>query len=121
MAQDAVPAYDRVIYVGSDHFDRHKVATAKPVAVSPVRAATKKAAKKTPTAKIATPKPAAAKKAVAKKVPTNKTAGTATEAITVSRILVAVPNLKSGQWQPLGDVAKVLQQNCSRSSLITLS
>ena len=49
-----------------------------------------------------------AKKKVANKVPANKITGAATEAITVPRILAAVPNLKAGQWQPLGDVAKVL-------------
>jgi uncharacterized LabA/DUF88 family protein len=44
MAQDAVPAYDQVMYVGGNQVDRPKVVEAKPVATSPVRAATKKAA-----------------------------------------------------------------------------
>lgn len=108
MAQDAVPAYDQVIYVGGGQIDRPNVPEAKPVAAIAVRAAAKKAATKSPASKTVSPKPAAAKKAVAKKVPAKKTAGAATEAVTVPRILAAVPNLKAGQWQPLGDVAKVL-------------
>ncbi len=130
MAQDAVPAYDQVIYVGGDQVDRSKVVEAKPVAATPVdpftfridgkvveakpvsaapvRAATKKAAAKSPAVKTPTPKPVTAKKAPAKKVPTKTTTGTASEAVTVLKILAAVPNLKSGQWQTLGEVAKVL-------------
>lgn len=107
MAQDAVPAYDQVIYVGGDQVDRPKVVEAKPT-TTPVRAAVKKTATKSPAAKTVAPKPAAAKKAVAKKVSAKKTTGATTEAVTVPRILAAVPNLKAGQWQPLGDVAKVL-------------
>jgi hypothetical protein len=109
MSQDAVPAYDQVIYVGGDQVDRPKAVDPKPVATAPVRAATKKAATKSPASKTASPNPAAAaKKAVSKKVPPKKTAGATPEAVTVARILAAVPNLKGGEWQPLGDVAKVL-------------
>lgn len=107
LAQDAVPAYDQVIYVGADQVDRPKIGDAKPVAVSTLRVA-KKVAAKSPAVKSTTPKPAAAKKAAAKKAPAQKTKGAATEVVTVPRILTAAPNLKSGQWQPLGDVAKVL-------------
>ncbi len=108
MAQDAVPAYDQVIYVGGDQVDQPKVIEAKPMATAPVRLATKKAATKSPVVKTSIPKPAAAKKAVAKKAPAKKTTGAATDAVTVPKILAAVPNLKTGEWQPLGDVAKVL-------------
>ncbi len=108
MAQDALPAYDQVMYVGGNQVDRPKVVEAKPVATSPVRVATKKAAIKSPAPKTTTPKPATAKKAVAKKVPAKKTTNAATDAVTVPRILSAVPNFKAGQWHPLGDVAKVL-------------
>lgn len=110
MAKDAVPAYDQVIYVGGAQVDRPKVPKAKPVAASPVRAATKKATTKSPAVQTATPKPATVKKAVAKKVPAKKTTGAAIEAVTVQRILAAVPNLKAGQWQPLGDVVKMLHE-----------
>lgn len=107
MAQDAVPAYDHVLYVGGDLVDRLQVAASRPAAVPTVRAAAKKVATKVPAAKTASPKPAA-KKTVAKKVPAKKSAGAASDAVTVSKILAAVPNLKAGQWQPLGDVAKLL-------------
>ncbi len=108
MAQDALPAYDQVIYVTSDHVDRPKMVEPKLVAATPARTATRKTTTKSPAVKTPTTKPATAKKAVAKKVPVKKTIGTATEAVTVPRILAAVPNLNAGQWQPLGDVAKVL-------------
>lgn len=108
MAQDAVPAYDQVIYVDGDQVDRPKVVKAKPVTVAPVRAATKKAPTKSPASKTTSRMPEAAKKTVAKKVPAKKTTGATTEAITATTILSAVPNLKTGQWQPLGDVAKLL-------------
>nr|WP_315465212.1 NYN domain-containing protein [uncultured Rhodoferax sp.] len=108
MAQDAVPAYDQVIYVGGTQVERPRTAEPKPVATTPVRVAAKKVATKPPVVKTASPKPAAAKKAAVKKVPTKKNTGAASDAVTVPRILAAVPNLKAGQWQPLGDVAKVL-------------
>ena len=103
-----MPAYDQVIYVGGDQVDRPKAVEPKPVATAPVRAAVKKAATKSPVVKTAIPKPPAAKKVVAKKVPAKKTTGAASDTVTVPRILAALPNLKAGQWQPLGDVAKVL-------------
>ncbi len=108
MAQDAVPAYDQVFYVGADQVDSPKMVVGKPEAASPVRAATRKAATKAPAAKAPTTKPAVARTVPAKKVPVKNAAATAIDADTVSRILSAVPNLKTGQWQPLGDVAKVL-------------
>lgn len=109
MAQDAMRAYDQVIYVGGDQVVRPAavVAEAMPVSTMPVCAVPKTTVAKTPTVKTAASKPVAAKKAPAKKA-AKKTAGTTAEAVTVPQILVAVPNLKAGQWQPLGDVAKVL-------------
>lgn len=110
MAQDAMRAYDQVIYVGCDQSNRPaltEVAQVIPVAAASVRAAPKEIAVKSPASKAATPKPAAVKKAPAKKV-AKKTTGTATNAVTVPKILAAVPNLKAGQWQRLGDVAKLL-------------
>ena len=108
MALDAVPAYDQVIYVGGDQVDRPKAVEPTPVATAPVRAAARKAATKSSAVKTAIPKPLAAKKAAAKKVSAKKATGAAINAVTVPRILAAVPNLKAGQWQPLGDVAKAL-------------
>lgn len=110
MAQEAVRAYDQVIYVGGEQLARPavlKVGQEAPAAAASARAAPTKAAVKTRAVKTTTPKPAAAKKAPAKKA-TKKTSGTATDAITVPKILAAVPALKAGQWQPLGEVARAL-------------
>ncbi len=103
MAQDAVRAYDQIIYVGTGHLTHPAVreAEAAPSKAVTGRAARKESAAKTPEVKATAPKP------LAKKV-AKKTAGTITETMTASKILKAVPSLKSGQWQPLGDVAKVL-------------
>lgn len=109
MAQDAVRAYDQVIYVGSEAIRPAVKAVAQvvPVAAASVRSAPKKTVVKSPALKTTTPKPAAVKKAPAKKV-AKKTTGKTTDAVTVPQILAALPNLKAGQWQRLGDVAKVL-------------
>lgn len=110
MAQDAVRAYDQVIYVGGEQSIRPtvtEVAQLVPVAAASVRAAPKKSVVKSPELKATVPKPSAVKKAPAKKV-AKKTTGTTTDAVTVPKILAAVPNLKAGQWQPLGDVARAL-------------
>lgn len=110
MAQDAMRAYDQVIYVGCDQSIRpavKEVAQVVPVVAATVRSAPKKTVVKSPALKTTTPKPAAVKKAPAKKV-AKKTTGTTTDAVTVPKILAALPNLKAGQWQPLGDVARVL-------------
>ena len=110
MAQDAVRAYDQVIYVGGEQSNRPTAteeAQVVPVAAASVRAVPKKTVVKSPETKATMPKPSAVKKAPAKKV-AKKTAGTTTDAVTVPKILAAVPNLKAGQWQPLGDVARAL-------------
>lgn len=108
MAQDAVPAYDQVIYVGNDQTNQQATTDSKAVTTKAVRATTKKIAIKTLTVKTLAPKPVAAKKAAAPKKPAKSASSVAPEVVTVPRILAAVPNLKSGQWQPLGDVAKLL-------------
>ena len=110
MAQDAVRAYDQVIYVGGEQSVRPavvKVVQVVPVAAASVRAAPKKAAVKTEAVKPITPKPVAAKKAPAKKV-AKKTPVVTAVSVTVPKILAAMPGLKAGQWQPLGEVARVL-------------
>ena len=108
MANDAVPAYDQVIYVGGDQRVQPKMVEADPAAATHVRATTKRSPVKSPAVNAATPKPAAPKKAPTKKVSATKTVGTASDTVTVPRILAALPNLKAGQWQALGEVAKVL-------------
>ena len=110
MAQDAVPAYDQVIYVGGSQVVRQvgvAVAQIASVAATPSHATPKKATAKPPAAKTTTSKPSGAKKTPAKKAAKSATT-TTSDAVTVPKILAALPNLKAGEWQPLGDVAKVL-------------
>lgn len=108
MAQDAVPAYDQVIYVGENQVDRPVVMVKNIAGTTPVRAVAKKVAVNAPAATTLLPKPAAAKKTPVKKTPAKKSTVAETIAATVPGILTAVPNLKTGEWQPLGDIAKVL-------------
>jgi NYN domain len=103
LAQDAVRAYDQIIYVGTEHLT-HPVA--QEAEAAPSKAVSGRAARKEPAARTPALK-ATAPKLLAKKV-AKKSTGMTPEAITASKILKAVPSLKSGQWQPLGDVAKVL-------------
>ncbi|MBV5346839.1 NYN domain-containing protein [bacterium] len=105
MAQDAVRAYDEVIYVGSDQPVRLKAESSAPV--TPVPAVPKKAVSKPATAKPKAPKPPAVKAAPVKKVAA-KTNGTQPSAVTVAKILAVVPGLGTSEWQTLGKVAKVL-------------
>lgn len=109
MAHDAVRAYDQIIYIGADRVVRPSTeeAEALSIAATSVRFAPKTAKAKAPVLKPTVPKPVTAKKTPAKKV-AKKTTGTATEAVTVPKILAAVPSLAAGQWQALGEVAKVL-------------
>jgi len=77
--------------------------------VASARPSVKKAAEKAPAAKKATSTPAPiAKKVVAKKAPAKKAAAAAHVELSVSSIFAAVPNLKTGEWQPLAEVAKLL-------------
>lgn len=110
MAQDAVRAYDEVFYVADaaappplSNVQAQTIAVSKP---------TVPAAVKTEVAKPLAPKSAATKAAPAKKAPAKSAAKKVVSAIpqtiTVHIILAAAPNLKAGNWQPLGDVAKLL-------------
>lgn len=117
MAQDAVRAYDQVVYVGA----AQSIALAAPVAQAalpapvPSRAAPKKTAAKPAASKPAPPKAAPVKKAPAKKAAKKSTGtstgtGTASDAVTVTQILAAAPGLQAGQWQPLGEVVRALHE-----------
>ena len=108
MAQDAAPAYDQVIYVGGNQLDQPVVMVTNKAGTTPVRAVAKKVAVKAPAATTSSHKPAAAKKIPVKKILAKKSTVAETVAVTVPVILTAAPNLKAGEWQPLGDVAKVL-------------
>lgn len=110
MAQDAIPAYDQVIYVGADQVltPAPKKQETMPVTVAAIRVPPKKAVAKTAPTKVAAPKPVATKKAVAKKV-AKKGTGKATEAVTTPQTIVAAfPSLQAGLWLELSDVAKIL-------------
>jgi hypothetical protein len=119
MAPEAVPAYDRVVYVGHAASARRSSPSPAPVAApakarrSPPAAApaAKAAAKKAPAKKAAVRKeePVAppAPKVVARKASAKPAAPT--DGLTVPRILAAVPALEAGAWQPLGEVAKALR------------
>ena len=108
MSQDAAPAYDEVIYVGRNQLNRPVLMVTNKAGTTPIRAVAKKVAAKVPAATTPSHKPAAAKKTPFKKTLAKKSTVAETVAVTVLGILTAAPNLKAGEWQPLGDVAKVL-------------
>jgi hypothetical protein len=128
MAPEAVSAYDRVVYVGRAASPRRSAPSSAPAPTktrkqAPVAApATKAAAKKTPAKKAAAPKaePVAAPVAKGAARKAAKPAAAA-DALTVPRILAAVPALEAGAWQPLGDVAKALRDGAllGKSALST--
>jgi NYN domain len=109
MAQDAVPAYDKVIYVGNIQCESlaTTVENASPTVVAPLQSAHKKAAAKQPKTKATQPKAAPAKKAPTKKAAT-KTARAPIDKVSVQQILAAIPKLKIGEWLRLSEVAKPL-------------
>jgi hypothetical protein len=114
LAQDALRAYDQVIYVGTEQASRAPAPAAAEELPRPARAArpgARKTVAKPPPVKTVATREAAAKKAPARKtsgkrseVPAQRTA----EGVTVPQILAAVPGLNAGQWLPLGEIAKVL-------------
>jgi hypothetical protein len=109
MAQEAVRAYDGVLYVGKEKKASSAATSLAPIAAESgvaKKTATKKTAAK-PTTKTAAPAPKPAKKVVAKKVAVKASAASA-GGVTVNQILAAVPSLKPGDWLPLGDVVKAL-------------
>jgi pyruvate/2-oxoglutarate dehydrogenase complex dihydrolipoamide acyltransferase (E2) component len=120
MAPEAVPAYDRVLYVGHAAASARRTSPSPAPAAAPAKArratpaaapATKAAAKKVPAKKAAARKEAPAAPP-APKEPARKTAAkpaAPADGLTVSRILAAVPAFEAGAWQPLGDVAKALR------------
>lgn len=110
MAQDAITAYDQVIYVGVDQVFSPVPEKPESMAVvsATIHAPPKAAVPKVAPAKKVVPKPVAIKKVVEKKVAT-KTTAKATKAVTTPKTIVAAfPNLQAGQWLELSDVAKML-------------
>jgi uncharacterized LabA/DUF88 family protein len=112
MAQDAVRAYDQVVYVASDLAERPAAVARARTTRSATRSTTgrtaaKKAVAKTPATEVPAIKPDVPRKAPAKKS-TSPSSGITAQELTVPRILAAVPNLENGEWQPLGNVSKAL-------------
>ncbi len=119
MAPEAVPAYDRVVYVGHAASARRsspspapaaapaKVRRSAPAAAPAAKAAAKKAPAKKAAVRKEEPVAPPAPKVVARKASAKPAAPT--DGLTVPRILAAVPALEAGVWQPLGEVAKALR------------
>lgn len=110
LSQDAIPAYDQVIYVGVGKalISAPKIQGVVPVTEKITSASPKKTiAKKSPTKK-AVPKPVATKKDAAKKVTKNAAAGAKTAVKTHRTIIAALPKMREGQWLELSEVAKIL-------------
>lgn len=111
MASEAVYAYDKVLFVGNQKAGSTDAMVDD--ALGSVSGRTK--APETPSTKTIPAKKAAAKKSpsketAAKKVATNAPAAT-TEKSSLSAILAAVPNLKTGEWLQLSDAAKALHDS----------
>ena len=110
MAQEATHAYDKVIFVGAEHASNETQGPASDThsaepftTVVPVK---KAPAKKVPARKVAISS-VPAKKVVAKKAAVKQPTTTPVK-VTVPQILHAAPSLTTGEWQPLGDVAKLV-------------
>lgn len=123
MAPEAVYAYDKVFFVGDGAGESAiRTSTLETEEISKPPAPKKSApAKKAPTVKTAAKKAAApkaqpkvtapAKKTAAKKAPAKKASATATATapqVTVHKILESAPALSGGQFQRLGEIAKLL-------------
>jgi hypothetical protein len=108
MAPEASSAYDEVLLIRAEQDPADAESMDETVAPAP-------ASNSPPTIKKSTAKKATAKKVAEKKAPTKKTIATAQKKksstvtkIEIKHILNAVPLLKTGQPQRLGDVVKLL-------------
>ena len=123
MAPEAVYAYDKVFFVGDGAGEPTNVASTPESAetIKPPAPKESPPAKKAPTVKTVAKKAAApkaqtkviapAKKTAAKKAPVKKSGIAATAPIpqvTVHQILESAPTLSGGQFQRLGEIAKLL-------------
>lgn len=107
LSAEAEPAYDQVILIGSEKkVTRIKSSEGAKKVQPPVAKPVNPQAPKAEIVKAAASKAVPAKKHAAK-APAKKVVS-ATEVVSVNKILDTVPALKSGEWQPLGDAAKVL-------------
>ena len=110
MAQEASRAYDEVILVGSKQGSSALlVQTQDASKIRSAAASTKKPAAKSTPAKKASVKTTPAQKTVVKTVVAKKTIASTLQ-ISVAHILEAAPALRTGQLQPLGEIAKSLHE-----------
>lgn len=116
MSLEAVSAYDEVVLVGQEQISNESHLSAvdayeldSPLTIAPLKEV---AAKSLPVKKVAAKK-ASAKKTVKKKAvsSTKEKAGNSVLKVEVQHILDAVPALKTGLPQPLGDVVKSLHDD----------
>lgn len=107
LSQDAIPAYDQVIYVGAEKklISAPKKDGVEPVPEPVISASPKKIIAKTSTTSKAAPKTVATKNDTTKNM-TKKVAVSATT--TAKTIVAAVPKMREGQWLELSEVAKTL-------------
>ncbi|WP_186411630.1 NYN domain-containing protein [Candidatus Propionivibrio aalborgensis] len=106
MAQDAIPAYDQIIYVGEDQVDSPVTGKAAPVPVASIGTTPEKPVENIRAVKVTVPKAVTGKRGPAKKAAQKTTATKAV--ITPKQILAVLPSVQNGQWLPLGEVAKIL-------------
>ena len=110
LSQDAISAYDEVIYVGADKSIMTAPTTQKPVLVAvPVTSATaKRAIAKTAPTKKTAPNTVATIKSTSKKAPKKTTGSAIAAVVNPQTIVAALPQMREGQWLELSDVAKTL-------------
>ena len=117
LSQDAIPAYDQVIYVGEDITPilapkQQKVAPVVEQITSstlPKKTVAKTSQKKPLTSsKKAAPKALVKDKETPKKIAKTTAASAKTPPMTHQRIVAALPKMRNGEWLELSEVAKAL-------------
>ncbi len=110
LSQDAIPAYDQVIYVGAK---KSLISAPKKQGVVPVTeqitsASPQKAIAKTSSTKKVVPKTVAKNIDAPKKVTKNAAVSAKTAVKNHKTIIAALPKMLEGQWLELSEVAKLL-------------
>lgn len=110
LSQDAISAYDQVIYVGTAKtiISAQKIQGAVAVTEPVTSESPKKTIAKTSPTKKTVPKTVTTKKDAAKKVTKNAAVSAKTSVKTHQTIIAALPKLREGQWLELSEAAKIL-------------
>ncbi|UCV10834.1 NYN domain-containing protein [Dechloromonas denitrificans] len=110
LSQDAIPAYDQVIYVGAEKAPTSapKVQGVVPTTEKISSAPPKKAIANTSQTKKVAPKVVAKSKDAPKKATKTAAASSKTAVKTHQAIIAALPKMHEGQWLELSEVAKIL-------------